>query len=70
MDKLVKITVPDYVYRFYADASTHVLDCTAEALMADALSAYAGLLSDAVSRQREARLSKEGNEESVVDPTG
>jgi len=70
MDKLVKITVPNYVYRFYADASTHVLDSSAEDLMADALSAYAGLLSERVSRQRETLLRESENEESVANPQG
>ena len=56
MDKLVKLTVPDYVYRFYADASKHVFDCTAEDLMADALAAYAGLLSEAVAKEHRDRL--------------
>ena len=56
MDKLVKLTLPEYVYRFYADASGHVFDCTAEDLMADALSAYAGLLSDAVQKEHRRRF--------------
>ena len=59
MDILVKLTVPDYVYRFYADASDYVFDCTAEDLMADALSAYAGLLSDAVSKEHRRRHPEE-----------
>ena len=62
MDKLIKITVPNYVYRFYADASAHILDCTAEDLMADALAAYAGLLSDRVSREREQFFQKDEKE--------
>ena len=53
MDKLIKLSVPNYVYRFYADASAHVQDTSAEDLMADALAAYAGLLSDSISRERE-----------------
>lgn len=62
MDKLVKIAVPNYVYRFYADASAHILNSSAEELMADALTAYAGLLSDNMLKQRELLLTKEENE--------
>jgi len=59
MDKIIKLTVPDYVYRFYADASGHVFDTTAEDLMADALAAYAGLLSDTVSKELRRRFPEE-----------
>lgn len=59
MDKLVKLTIPNYIYRFYADASAHVFDYSAEELMADALSAYAGLLSDTVSKERERQIPEE-----------
>lgn len=52
MDIMVKLTVPSYIYRFYSNASAHVADCTTEDIMADALSAYAGLLSDEVSKER------------------
>ena len=52
MDRLVKLTIPDYVYRFYADASIHVFGCCAEDLMADALEAYAKLLSDAITKEQ------------------
>ena len=52
MDILIKLTVPNYVYRFYKDASRHVAGSTPEKLMADALSAYAGLLSKDIARQR------------------
>ncbi len=53
MDVLVKLTVPNYIYRFYADAASHVAGRGAEELMADALSAYAGLLSNDVSKERQ-----------------
>ena len=53
MDVLVKLTVPNYIYRFYDQASNHVADCSPEDIMADALSAYAGLLSDEIAKQRE-----------------
>ena len=53
MDVLVRLTVPNYVYRFYKTASEHIAKCTAEDIMADALSAYAGMLSEEVSRERE-----------------
>lgn len=53
MDIMVKITVPNYIYRFYQQASQHVANCTTEEIMADALSAYAGLLSDEISKERQ-----------------
>ena len=53
MDVIVKITVPQSIYRFYSQASRHVANCTAEEIMADALSAYAGLLSRNISKEGE-----------------
>jgi len=53
MDVLVKLTVPNYIYRFYQQASAYVADCSAEDIMSDALSAYAGLLSEDVAKRRE-----------------
>ena len=53
MDVLIKLTVPNYIYRFYRDASRHVAGQSAEQIMADALSAYAGLLSSEVAKERE-----------------
>ncbi len=52
MDVIVKLTVPNYIYRFYRNASAHVDHSSPEALMADALSAYAGLLSPDIAKQR------------------
>lgn len=51
MDIPAKITVPDYIYRFYADASRCISGRTAEDVMADALTAYAGLLSREIARK-------------------
>ena len=48
MDMLIKLTVPNYIYRFYRDASQHVAGSSAEDIMADALCAYAGLLNEEV----------------------
>ena len=45
MDILVKLSVPNEIYRFYDTASAHVAGHSVEDLMADALTAYAGLLS-------------------------
>lgn len=56
MDVLVKLTVPNYIYQFYDQASRHIADCSPEEVMADALSAYAGLLSEDISREREQHL--------------
>ena len=52
MDVTVKLTVPNYIYRFYRNSSLHISDSSPEAVMSDALSAYAGLLSEEVARQR------------------
>lgn len=53
MDVIVKITVPQSIYRFYSQASRYVANYTAEEIMADALSAYAGLLSRDIAKARE-----------------
>ena len=45
MDMLVRLTVPNDIYRFYRDASLYIADSTPEDVMADALSAYAAMLS-------------------------
>lgn len=45
MDVIIKLTVPNAIYRFYQDASCHIADSSPEKIMADALCAYAGLLS-------------------------
>ena len=50
MDVLVKLTVPNYIYRFYREASAHIADSSPEEVMSDALAAYAGLLSDDISK--------------------
>ena len=52
MDVIVKLTLPNYIYRFYRNSSRHISGSSPEALMADALSAYAGLLSPEIARQR------------------
>ena len=51
MDMLIKLTIPNYIYRFYRDASQHVAGSSAEDIMADALCAYAGLLNEEVASQ-------------------
>lgn len=56
MDIPVKLTVPNFVYDFYQAAAKHVADCSAEKIMADALSAYAGLLSEDIAKEREDSL--------------
>ncbi len=51
MDVLIKLTVPNFIYRFYKDASRHIAGSTPETVMADALSAYAGLLSSDIAKE-------------------
>lgn len=45
------LSVPDYIYRFYADASRCIRERTPEDVMADALTAYAGMLCADIARQ-------------------
>ena len=52
MDILIKLSVPNYIYQFYKDASRHISGSSAEEVMADALSAYAGLLNKEVAKER------------------
>ena len=56
MDVLVKLTVPNYIYRFYQQASSHIADGSPEDIMSDALCAYAGLLDKDMEKQRQAAL--------------
>lgn len=44
MDIMVRITLPQSVYNFYHRASAFVVDSSPEQVMADALTAYAGML--------------------------
>ena len=63
MDMLIKLTIPNYIYRFYQDASRHVAGCSPENIMSDALCAYAGLLNDDVCRQLREALSEPDSKE-------
>ena len=53
MDVLVRLTIPNYIYRFYRDASHYIADSNPEKLMSDALCNYAVLLSEDVARERD-----------------
>lgn len=64
MDIPTKIPVPDYVYRFYQNAAKGISGQTTEKIMADALAAYAALLSDEILKIREASLSKQMKDQS------
>lgn len=48
MDFIARITIPDYIYHFYANASHCIQEYTPEDVMADALIAYASMLSGEV----------------------
>ena len=61
MDIPAKIKVPEYVYRFYRNAAQNVAGLTTEQIMADALSAYAAVLSDAVKKDRQAAITKQAS---------
>ena len=62
MDVYIKLTVPNYIYRFYRDASQHVAGSCAENIMADALCAYAGLLNDEIAKQQKEKLALQEDE--------
>ncbi len=64
MDITVKLTVPNYIYRFYRNSSLHISGSSPERVMADALSAYAGLLSEDIAKQRSQESSAEPEESS------
>jgi len=56
MDVYIKLTVPNYIYRFYRDASLHVAGSSPEDIMSDALCAYAGLLNEDVAKFQKSQL--------------
>ena len=45
------LSIPDYIYSFYADASRCIRGRTPEDVMADALTAYAGMLSADIAKK-------------------
>ena len=53
MEVTVRVSIPDHIYRFYRNASRCVAECSPEKLMADALSAYAGMLSKDIAKENE-----------------
>jgi len=59
MDIMIKLTVPNYIYRFYEDASRHVADSSPEAIMSDALCAYAGLLNEDVAKEQKKMMTEQ-----------
>ena len=63
MDVSIKLTIPNYIYRFYHDASQYVADSSPEGIMSDALCAYAMLLSDEVAKQEKQAFILPENEE-------
>lgn len=62
MDIIVKLTVPNYIYSFYRDASRNICGSSPETVMSDVLAAYAGLISKDIASQRE--KSEESGEKS------
>ena len=67
MDIMIKLTVPNSVYRFYQDASRHIEDSSPEKIMSDALCAYAGLLSKEVAKEQQ--LFRESQEPGSIGGT-
>ena len=59
MDVLVKLTVPNCVFQFYRQAASHIAEGSPEQIMSDALSAYAGMLSQDVSAQLQTKTEDE-----------
>ena len=62
MDILVRLSVPNFIYRFYKQASDHIADGSAEDIMSDALCAYAGLLSEDMAKQLQTAMDAEEQE--------
>ena len=59
MNVYIKLTIPNYIYRFYHDAAQHVAGSSPERIMSDALCAYAGLLNEDVANVQKTLLSSE-----------
>ena len=53
MNILVRLTVPNHIYKFYTNAAKHIANSTTEDIMADVLSAYAGLISKEIAKENE-----------------
>jgi len=66
MDVIVKLTLPNYIYRFYRNSSQYISDASPETVMADALSAYAGLLSRDIAKKRAQETSSDPLENSSI----
>ncbi len=64
MKVLVRLTVPKYIYRFYSDSAQCIRDASAESVMADALSAYACMISEDIALQRTQEAPTEGENSS------
>ena len=56
MDIPANIHVPDYIYNFYQNAAKNIANQTPEQTMADALSAYAAILSKDIMKARQADI--------------
>ena len=56
MDVTAKLRVPDYIYKFYQNAARNIANQTTEQTMADALSAYAAMLSKDVRQGRQSDI--------------
>ncbi len=63
MDVMIKLTVPNYIYRFYKDASLYVSGSSPESIMSDALCAYAGLLNQDVAKLQKSLTHQEEDSE-------
>ena len=53
MDIMIKLTIPNYIYQFYEQASHHIADGTAAQIMSDTLAAYTGMISNDIAKQLE-----------------
>ena len=59
MDISANIKVPDYVYQFYRQAAENIAGTSTEQIMADALMAYATILSAEVRKTRNALITED-----------
>ena len=66
MDIPTWIPVPENIYNFYQKAAKHIANQTTEQIMADALSAYAAILSKDIRKDRQATIC-EGSPEVYTD---
>lgn len=64
MDVLTKITLPKYIFDFYAGASAQIRGSTPEDVMADTLIRYAGMVSPNLAKKTRSITEQNGTKPS------